>query len=497
MYRNPLDALREYVQNAHDSIQGAMRERTLRQNGGRIEIVVAEGKREIRIRDNGAGIAAADAASRLVNIGMSAKRLSQDAGFRGIGRLAGIAYCQKLRFSTQARDEAQGTEVVFDCDELRKCMAPGMQHPDDLVDVVQRYTTVSKFRTSSTASHFEVVMEGVRPEGDAFLDWDRIQRYLSQVAPVPFDTARFGFAGEIYDWAKKRNLIIPEVSILIKSEKVNLEVFKPYNKITYKTTRDLDIKVRGVRFFPEDASCNSAYWGWYGESNLPGMYAEAQVAGLRIRKNNIGIGLSEQMTDIFAEVSDSNSRFNSYLMGECHVLNPQVVPNAHRDDFEDSATWQSIRKDLIIFAKERSREIRDASSARNIDTEKLLQPIKKQVAAAEQKVTTGLASETDRKNLITSLERAIEKLSVVSSDGRSADDLQRIKEAKENAEMVKTAIATAPYVTQNLRTSLDKKQRKVIAEIVEILHNVLNPEDFERAREAIMTRFGSSPGEEA
>ncbi|VFN04077.1 MAG: molecular chaperone HtpG [Candidatus Kentron sp. G] len=96
MYRNPLDTLREYVQNAFDSIRTAERQCVIKTDAGRIHVTISEKNRTLSIRDNGIGVPAADVAARLVNIGMSAKNLETDAGFRGIGRLAGIAYCDRV-----------------------------------------------------------------------------------------------------------------------------------------------------------------------------------------------------------------------------------------------------------------------------------------------------------------------------------------------------------------------------------------------------------------
>ncbi len=62
----------------------------------RIDIVVDAENSYISIRDNGTGIATAQAVSTLMNIGSSTKRHSNNRGFRGIGRLGGMSYCGRL-----------------------------------------------------------------------------------------------------------------------------------------------------------------------------------------------------------------------------------------------------------------------------------------------------------------------------------------------------------------------------------------------------------------
>ena len=64
----------------------------------RIDILVDKAARSITIRDNGAEIEKSKAQATLLNIGSSSKRHSKNRGFRGIGRLGGMSYCNTLMF---------------------------------------------------------------------------------------------------------------------------------------------------------------------------------------------------------------------------------------------------------------------------------------------------------------------------------------------------------------------------------------------------------------
>ena len=113
MYLNPLDTVRELVQNAADSIRKSQAERVLSGNAGRIETTVGHNNRSLNIRDNGLGIPEKQVSSKLLNVGMSDKDVERDAGFRGIGRLAGIAFCNCFRFKTSAKGEAKATTCAY------------------------------------------------------------------------------------------------------------------------------------------------------------------------------------------------------------------------------------------------------------------------------------------------------------------------------------------------------------------------------------------------
>ena len=107
MYSSPMDLYREYIQNAVDSIDDAVRFGLIEKTASRIDISVDTTTSTISIKDNGCGIGIANAARLLVDIGNSKKSRVTSRGFRGIGRLAGLGYCDLLCFVTSAAGEAE------------------------------------------------------------------------------------------------------------------------------------------------------------------------------------------------------------------------------------------------------------------------------------------------------------------------------------------------------------------------------------------------------
>ena len=120
MYEERRNAIREYVQNGFDSIQRAIAKlHQLKPGEGLIRIIYDDDGDGVRIRDNGAGLPSATAVQTLTSIGASAKNFSSDAGFRGIGRLAGIALCDTLTSTTKGAGEAVQTQLAFDAKAMR------------------------------------------------------------------------------------------------------------------------------------------------------------------------------------------------------------------------------------------------------------------------------------------------------------------------------------------------------------------------------------------
>lgn len=105
MYQDSKVIYREYIQNACDRIDKAYNMGLLKLNEGRIDIWLDAEKRTVSIEDNATGISVADFERTLADIANSDKKLGEDKGFRGIGRLCGLAYCKELIFTSTAAGE--------------------------------------------------------------------------------------------------------------------------------------------------------------------------------------------------------------------------------------------------------------------------------------------------------------------------------------------------------------------------------------------------------
>ena len=94
LYDKPIVVFREYVQNAADSLREAecnCRTQTL-------AIRIWKTDETLFFLDNGTGINPNDFADRMGTIANSAKSRSKNIGYKGIGRLSGLSYCNKLQF---------------------------------------------------------------------------------------------------------------------------------------------------------------------------------------------------------------------------------------------------------------------------------------------------------------------------------------------------------------------------------------------------------------
>lgn len=493
MYVEPLDTVREFIQNSTDSIRRAEACGLLRPGEGRIQVVLDLKGRSMCIRDNGEGVPAHEVSHRLINVGMSAKRIGCDAGFRGIGRLAAVAYCGTLVFETSYAGEARVSKVSWDCSSIRRAISPSLRGVEELTEVLDRNTSIETRESEPGSHYFEVRLEDIdQGVASRFLSWQEVERYLSQVAPVPFDAQRFIFAPKITEWAARKGISIPSVTVTIKEPgRLERQVFKPY-KGRYHTAREnYDVEIRDVGFFPEDAGPGSPFWLWYGKSELLGMIAERDAAGLRFRRHNIGLGGPERVAELFREIAGSNERFNAYYIGEVHVLSEGAIPNARRDGFENNDEWLSIRGLLIPFLRERSNDIRAASQVRNRPVAKIARSVAALAEEAKQALRTGFISPAEKADLVGRLGKEIEKVDAALCARRDEKELKQLGSSKASLERVKQEVERArELVTTKLSPSLDRKQRKIIQDILELLRQVLEDESYAIAKDAIVSKYG-------
>lgn len=496
MYSNPLDTIREYVQNAFDSIRSGEREGLLKAKKGQVEVILDRKARTLTVRDNGPAIPANDILDRLLDIGLSTKDIGTNAGFRGIGRLAGMAYCKKLEFRSHFPGEPTETIVTHDAAELRRSMRPGQSERSEMQEILARCTEVDTARAQGSAGYFQVHMQDIDRAGEVFLDYNSIFGYLQEIAPVPFDSQAFGYASEIANWLRERQIWLPESTVVLQDGSMRSQVLKPYKNGPYKTAQNFKIWFEGIKFFPEDARAETPYWGWYVETDRPGAFEDLTVAGLRVRTDNIGVGGAGIMREIFRSVAASNDRFNNWFIGEVHIRDRAVIPNARRDHFEDTKEWFEIKRHLEDFARLRAREARKSSDARGASVQKLTKPVAKILVQVEKKLATGLTGDLEREDLRSKLEAHQQKLDNALNPART--DTEREQLERTQAEVTKTLQhleKASVYVGSRLKTSLDRKQRRLLRDILELLYEILPEEWSDKAKRAIMNKYGMTSGD--
>ncbi len=179
MYVSPVTVFREYIQNSVDSVDAARAQGLFgTKEPGSVSVEFDHSTRSVSIRDNGAGLPARDALPVLLAIGGSQKRETGARGFRGVGRLSGLAYCRELEFRTKAAGDDTVVSVIWDCRALRERLADAA-FGGDLKRIVSDVVRVRREPAEVRAEHFFEVRlrEITRLRNDVLLN-ERLCRTL-------------------------------------------------------------------------------------------------------------------------------------------------------------------------------------------------------------------------------------------------------------------------------------------------------------------------------
>ena len=468
MYSDPKIVYREYIQNSVDSLEHAVSLGMLEQQSMRIDIIVNADESYISIKDNGTGISAAEAAQTLMNVGSSKKRNANNRGFRGIGRLGGMSYCNTLVFTTSAENEKVKTVVSFDCKKLRHLLVPGEYEDMSLSAVLEEITTIETFPEKEEKHYLCVEMVDVNGFSD-LLDIDAARSYISQVAPLPYQSRHFIYTSQLKSYLSDNGYIVEEFPIFVGENESDLEpVYKP-NKSRFRSDRGKRTvdEISSMKYFNVTVDGELYALGWYGNCGWYGFLSEKEISGFRVRKGNILIGDSHTMNAIFKE-----ARFNGWTQGEIFIVTDKLIPNARRDDFEQNDAYYKFMEALSnSVGTEIARTIREASLTRNNPNAKALREIERKIGEASTAVAEGFNSTVDKEKMVTALTESAASLAGL----RVSEDLTSKK--KELQEKIEAAIEEVSesknFKINQINSGIDKKSKQVLKVVSDILSRKL------------------------
>lgn len=344
MYEDSKIIYREYIQNAADQIDYAIKH-ALFDEDLFIDIRIDKNGRNVTIKDNATGVRRDMIESTLAYVADSDKIKGEAKGFRGIGRLGGLAYCEKLRFITTAKGENQRTIMTWDAKALSK-MLDDETVKDAAGTILQKIITYEFEECPADDHYFIVEMLGITNENVDLLDTEKVKEYIALNAPVPYDS-KFYYKQKIYEYLKKKGFPKNEYKIFVDGE----DILKLYTTTLFeknpagqrrKYDDVYDIKIQ--EFYNDNGELLA--WMWYGisrfEKQIP--YPLNETAGIRLRQSNIQIGNERTLVPLFKE-----ARGNLYFIGEVHAVHKGLTPNARRDYFNENSVRNEFEAQLRYF----------------------------------------------------------------------------------------------------------------------------------------------------
>ena len=459
MYVEPLSMYREYVQNAADSLDHARERNPASDSAFDVQVTIDRQQRSIRIRDTGPGLSQEQFYRRLTSIGGSSKRGTKARGFRGVGRLAGLAFCQELIFRTRSLHSRHVEELRWDTRKVRTLLRAA-EKDMSLATIVAECVERRRVAAVDVPEHFfEVELRNVmRHRDDRLLNSVEVMNYLGQVAPVPFHPD-FGFGREITEFLRHAGVHLRPLVIDVVGEGT---VYKPHRDSVESGGKQ--IKMHKVETFTTlDREGEPAAASWILHHDYIGSLAKGtQVNGWRLRSGDIQVGDNTIVEDLFPE-----SRFNGWTIAETHILDQKVVPNGRRDNYEHSAHFADLQTRLVPHAREIAHHCRTSSMLRTT-TQRLeadLARNEEKVAIAQRTRTPDFVVQSLKTELVAALP-ALEKLTAKALfDNDDGEKLRnRIRKLSTRVEALGVEESNDPLA------DFSSAQQSILRQVIEAIH---------------------------
>lgn len=508
MYKDSRFIYREYIQNAADAVDDAIKQNILTPQDARIDIDIDPAKRSIIIEDNATGISKDKVAKSLGHIADSLKDKKTNKGFRGIGRLGGLAYCEKLIFETSYLGENVKTTMTLDGKLLQEILNDASDK-SDAITVVQRISSISEDIEDCSEHYFRVKLQKVSENHNVLLDKAEIREYLGMIAPVPFERTKFFICSDIYKYLNENNVGLDEYNIRINGE--NLYKIYQMSLLDANERKKYD-EIHGVEIHEFYNSKNELLaWSWIGLSRFDKQIPEKNnpQRNIRLKKQNIQFGDNTALNDFHFEQS---GRGNGYFIGEVHAVHEDLIPNARRDYFNENAALREFEKELTKYFHKIYKLYRHANTAKNAIKHQNTYKEVQQEYVKKSKSGSFISNE-EKEKFIKKIEEAKERAEKAQKElikienklpenktlekvfdnikNEYANDAEASVVEVEN--IVRLEEEPAKQKLKSFRSDnlikLKKAERKLISEVYTIIHSVLDPETAENVIRKIEEKY--------
>lgn len=200
LYDKPIIVFREYIQNAADALENAKQNRASDILSAHIWI----DNNSLFFLDNGTGIGPTEFETKMTSIASSGKIKTENIGYKGIGRLSGLSYCNNLTFiniidyaNTQFQEYSINGEK-YSTERDRESFK-GMTFQELMAKIgtlnsspnVNRIKSIIGKRQSLFASRntgFLVILEDITPVLNNTIKSEDFLDNLKWLLPVPFSS---------------------------------------------------------------------------------------------------------------------------------------------------------------------------------------------------------------------------------------------------------------------------------------------------------------------
>lgn len=388
LYEDPIVFFREYVQNSADAfIRNPV-------DGARIDIRIDKENRIIQFVDNGYGIEASEFRKKMRGIGISDKSTSIDQiGFRGIGRLSAMPFCNKLIFTNKIEGAAEVQEFTWNGEKYNKLLSQSAS--DDLEKAIDEITECNTKQYCGCASDhfFKVELISYSDEISDLLSLENFVDNLCKLLPVKYSET-FSAKDRIHEhYASFMGDELQKFEFDVFLDDVQL--FKPYKD---EHILESDIVFWDLSFEKTSDDMPSEKIGvlWFTFNRRVSSNPPKAPRGIFVRSKNMLLGTEYAIAD---SVTKGNKEYVATyreltqtlngVYGELLIDTARLSDNARRDWFRIDASSIQLRNILTDYLRKLKAYRYAASLAFN---DKQTETKKKKVIVAYEELTRGFDS---------------------------------------------------------------------------------------------------------
>ena len=332
LYRDTLDCLREYIQNAIDA------------EASQVRVLVDPDV--VSVADDGLGMDA-DGARKAMRLGISEKNPLVNIGFRGIGIYSGFNLCDSLEVFTKTEDDDTTYRLFFDFKQIRRELlaeqerrAQGDPPSLYLQRLLEDSVYVEPTQSDIIAHHgTQVLMTGLLPDAYRRInEWDTVVDYLQNVVPLPFrPDFKFGeLVGEKFEEEDYR--VVP---LTLRMGDHSQSLFRPYADSIFRHGG-----LHPPEFFEIREGRQYFGFAWVCVNDARETIKDLTIRGLLLKKFGFSIGDRRYLEPYFGRTV-----YSRRITGEVIITNSSLIPNAARSDFEHNAARQVFAEALPKFTR--------------------------------------------------------------------------------------------------------------------------------------------------
>jgi molecular chaperone HtpG len=344
LYPRKLEVVREYIQNASDAIDSFTQIADVLGDRSSPQIKISIQGRSLLIWDNGIGMDKAEI-SKLKRIAYSEKREGEEAGYKGIGRLAGIAVANKLLISSTCYGDPKLHKFEFRARDFQEDISAkkreGLQEPASFV--INHHTTISEFDVDPREHYTMVELREIDEAHPELLDPDRLNEFIGEIAPVGF-APDFKYGDRISDsLAKHVPDYSPKAVWLTTSAGDRIQIYKPYaNSMMLSDPEFIDITdsndgralaycwcaTRGKEMLGRIRAAGNKFV-------VPGTSPEERKRFAGLAYKLFGFSIGDRNLPLRTLWKKDYTR-PLWFTGEIHIVDKAIKPTTDRSDFIDN-----------------------------------------------------------------------------------------------------------------------------------------------------------------